>query len=647
MKDNLITFGICLFLFILSCNANKYNNCENSKWSGTYGDNWKLSLYIDNVNDSTFSGEMHKSDNKITYFEGRFFENDSILFIEKEHVYRSDDLQLGWECPGKIIGDTLKGVMVHKFNKETFSYNLIIDKDFKAKSKNEQIISKVFQTRKQVDNSFRKLIQSKKSSKDDYSKNEDSFINLFLEEYAKINNDIQSTNDSAIVDYFKDECYYDSVYYMISLEEENESKSKGIEIPLTTRTNLDFRGKVNLTPNFNFVYPLFKEPKEKLILPDIDSASKYYLALQTGFGDNTCSILVIPKEDSQILYVDSNDDEDLTNDGEPQYFSNEQSSINFIIFSNEDPNQKLSVVLKRNLDHNFEDPNELASFQKESFDEDGNMKPIVPLFHEIRSYLPDFDGNKERFYFNDVKNFTRGEFTLNGLNYQIGLYDDFPNDGLFNGRDDLLFIDLNRDGIMNKEQDTEIFKLNEVFMISDEQFKISCLDPYGGSIKLIQTNEATTNHYLEQIPLFISGQSSPKNGIAHKLNPQFWEYTFQTIDGNEIKIDEYKGKYLLVNFWGEWCKPCVAEIPSLVKAFEKYPENKFEMISFLNSTEQRKAKEIIKGKGMKWPQIKLTKELVEFFKIRAYPTNILIFPDGVTTIRANAVDEKFFEKHIN
>lgn len=43
---------------------------------------------------------------------------------------------------------------------------------------------------------------------------------------------------------------------------------------------------------------------------------------------------------------------------------------------------------------------------------------------------------------------------------------------------------------------------------------------------------------------------------------------YQDLDGNPVALEEYKGKRILLNFWATWCRPCIEEMPSLLKAEE-------------------------------------------------------------------------------
>jgi thiol-disulfide isomerase/thioredoxin len=47
-------------------------------------------------------------------------------------------------------------------------------------------------------------------------------------------------------------------------------------------------------------------------------------------------------------------------------------------------------------------------------------------------------------------------------------------------------------------------------------------------------------------------------------------FKLDNIEGNEVELDSLKGKVVLVNFWGTWCKPCEKEMPAIQSAYDKY-----------------------------------------------------------------------------
>lgn len=118
------------------------------------------------------------------------------------------------------------------------------------------------------------------------------------------------------------------------------------------------------------------------------------------------------------------------------------------------------------------------------------------------------------------------------------------------------------------------------------------------------------------------------------------------ITGNEIiSLEKYKGKYVFIDFWGTWCKPCVEEIPNVKKAYNSLDSNKIQFIGIaLNEPEY--LKKFIEEHEMPWPQLAYTSEsdgVLKTYNINSYPTTLLIDPSGkiiAKNLRGEDLDKK-------
>jgi thiol-disulfide isomerase/thioredoxin len=101
-------------------------------------------------------------------------------------------------------------------------------------------------------------------------------------------------------------------------------------------------------------------------------------------------------------------------------------------------------------------------------------------------------------------------------------------------------------------------------------------------------------------------------------------------DGKPVTLDEYKGKVLLLDFWATWCQPCVAEIPTVKAAHDKFHSKGLEVVSVSldYKMDLDKLKKFCKEKGMHWRHIYENKEwkdtIAEKYYIHAIPTMILV-----------------------
>ncbi len=115
-----------------------------------------------------------------------------------------------------------------------------------------------------------------------------------------------------------------------------------------------------------------------------------------------------------------------------------------------------------------------------------------------------------------------------------------------------------------------------------------------------------------------------------------------------ISSQDYKGKYLFVDFWGTWCGPCVAEIPELQSIYKGIDKQQVEFIGIAGNQAPDLLEKFLKKRPLAWPQIISDNEnrLIETYNISSFPTNVLVGPDGRVVARnlhGKALERKLAE----
>lgn len=125
------------------------------------------------------------------------------------------------------------------------------------------------------------------------------------------------------------------------------------------------------------------------------------------------------------------------------------------------------------------------------------------------------------------------------------------------------------------------------------------------------------------------------------------EIAFTATDGSEVDLAAMKDKVILVDFWATWCGPCVGEMPNVIKAYDKYRDQGFEVIGISLDQDKGALEKFVKDRKMTWPQYFDGKgwenELAGKFGIRGIPATFLIGKDGkvaATDLRGEALDEE-------
>lgn len=127
------------------------------------------------------------------------------------------------------------------------------------------------------------------------------------------------------------------------------------------------------------------------------------------------------------------------------------------------------------------------------------------------------------------------------------------------------------------------------------------------------------------------------------------DFTQTDTAGKNVSLHDFKGKYVLLDFWASWCGPCRAENPNVVNAYNQYKSKGFTVVSV--SLDQPGAKDkwlkAIHDDHLTWTQLSDLKswqnEAAKLYSIQSIPQNFLIGPDGRIVAKNLRGDELLLE----
>lgn len=111
------------------------------------------------------------------------------------------------------------------------------------------------------------------------------------------------------------------------------------------------------------------------------------------------------------------------------------------------------------------------------------------------------------------------------------------------------------------------------------------------------------------------------------------EFTINGIDGKPVKLSDFKGKYVMVDFWASWCMPCRQENPNLVQAYNTYKDKNFTVLGISLDKDPVAWKKAIEADKLTWNHASELQDFdgatVRLYEVEAIPSSFLIDPKGV------------------
>ena len=112
------------------------------------------------------------------------------------------------------------------------------------------------------------------------------------------------------------------------------------------------------------------------------------------------------------------------------------------------------------------------------------------------------------------------------------------------------------------------------------------------------------------------------------------DFSFTSKQGEYITLEDLKGRTVVLDFWGTWCKPCLMATPALLKLHKKFVDDGVVFIGVAVRDQESDWAAYIDKNRMDWPQfLDTNRKLVTPFSVNSFPTYIVIDGDGIVRAR--------------
>ena len=107
------------------------------------------------------------------------------------------------------------------------------------------------------------------------------------------------------------------------------------------------------------------------------------------------------------------------------------------------------------------------------------------------------------------------------------------------------------------------------------------------------------------------------------------DFSAKKVDGTTFTLSSLQGKYVVIDFWGSWCKWCIKGFPDMKTAYAKH-KGKVEFVGIACRDTEEKWKEAVKKHELPWLHVynPSTSDLTTRYVLKGYPTKIMIDPEG-------------------
>ncbi len=145
--------------------------------------------------------------------------------------------------------------------------------------------------------------------------------------------------------------------------------------------------------------------------------------------------------------------------------------------------------------------------------------------------------------------------------------------------------------------------------------------------------------------LIIPVEPKPKEpDKSLKVGDEAPDFVVQTLGGQPLALKDYRGKYVLLDFWATWCGPCIAELRHLRDVHKEFGDHpRFAMISLSLDDSAADVTQFLKGKSLPWSQAFLGSwaqdHVTKSYGIESIPAVLLLDPDGKVLVRDLRGDE--------
>lgn len=153
-----------------------------------------------------------------------------------------------------------------------------------------------------------------------------------------------------------------------------------------------------------------------------------------------------------------------------------------------------------------------------------------------------------------------------------------------------------------------------------------------GNVAALKEGLVKLDASLKSNPYVVNMQSKADALARVEVGQIAPDFSINDLDGNAIKLSDYRGKYVLLDFWASWCMPCRKEFPHLLEAYKKFAGNNFDILGISLDDNRDEFATSLEEEKLPWKNAselkRVNQEITALYAISFIPKNFLIDPNG-------------------
>ena len=142
-----------------------------------------------------------------------------------------------------------------------------------------------------------------------------------------------------------------------------------------------------------------------------------------------------------------------------------------------------------------------------------------------------------------------------------------------------------------------------------------------------------------------AASSLASSGMEGQQAPDF---ALKSSTGENLRLSEYRGDVVMINFWATWCGPCRQEMPLLEELYSRYQRVGFNLLGVNIDDDSRRAMQMAEELGINFPVLfDARKEVSELYEVEAMPVTVLVDREGTVRYVHHGYKPGYEDKYLD